>query len=60
VKYGVTSDFVLFFGHAGDGNLHPTVIFDDSDAQSRDRYRTFRLRAARCGPSVVENSTNNR
>lgn len=23
------------FGHAGDGNLHPTVIFDESDAESR-------------------------
>lgn len=23
------------FGHAGDGNLHPTVIFDDADADSR-------------------------
>ena len=23
------------FGHAGDGNLHPTVIFDDADPQSR-------------------------
>lgn len=23
------------FGHAGDGNLHPTVIFDDSDPASR-------------------------
>lgn len=23
------------FGHAGDGNLHPTVIFDDTDPSSR-------------------------
>ncbi len=23
------------FGHAGDGNLHPTVIFDDTDPDSR-------------------------
>lgn len=23
------------FGHAGDGNMHPTVIFDDADPQSR-------------------------
>jgi glycolate oxidase len=23
------------FGHAGDGNLHPTVIFDDADPESR-------------------------
>jgi glycolate oxidase len=23
------------FGHAGDGNLHPTVIFDDANPQSR-------------------------
>lgn len=27
------------FGHAGDGNLHPTVIFDDSDPQSRATAR---------------------
>ncbi|MEB3370552.1 FAD-linked oxidase C-terminal domain-containing protein [Saccharopolyspora sp. S2-29] len=24
------------FGHAGDGNLHPTIIYDDIDASSRD------------------------
>jgi len=24
------------FGHAGDGNLHPTVIYDKTDAASRD------------------------
>lgn len=23
------------FGHAGDGNLHPTIIFDDADPESR-------------------------
>ncbi|OZC49989.1 FAD-binding oxidoreductase [Rhodococcus sp. RS1C4] len=23
------------FGHAGDGNLHPTIIYDDADADSR-------------------------
>jgi glycolate oxidase len=23
------------FGHAGDGNMHPTIIFDDSDPASR-------------------------
>lgn len=27
------------FGHAGDGNLHPTVIFDDSDPSSRETAR---------------------
>ncbi len=24
------------FGHAGDGNMHPTIIFDDADPASRD------------------------
>ncbi|MFC9357506.1 FAD-binding oxidoreductase [Rhodococcus sp. NPDC057014] len=24
------------FGHAGDGNLHPTIIYDEHDATSRD------------------------
>jgi glycolate oxidase len=28
------------FGHAGDGNLHPTVIFDDTDASSRAAARS--------------------
>ncbi|MFD0857123.1 FAD-linked oxidase C-terminal domain-containing protein, partial [Actinomadura adrarensis] len=27
------------FGHAGDGNLHPTIIFDGSDPGSRRRAR---------------------
>ena len=28
------------FGHVGDGNLHPTLIFDDADPQSRASMRT--------------------
>jgi glycolate oxidase len=28
------------FGHAGDGNLHPTVIFDQRDEATRDAART--------------------
>ncbi|MCW2788982.1 MAG: FAD-linked oxidase [Aeromicrobium sp.] len=24
------------FGHAGDGNMHPTIIFDDADPRSRE------------------------
>ena len=28
------------FGHAGDGNLHPTFIFDDADPQSRSAVLT--------------------
>lgn len=27
------------FGHAGDGNMHPTIVFDGADAQSRDAAR---------------------
>jgi glycolate oxidase len=27
------------FGQAGDGNLHPTIVFDASDARSADRAR---------------------
>jgi D-lactate dehydrogenase (cytochrome)/glycolate oxidase len=30
------------FGHAGDGNLHPTIVFDSADASSRARaYAAF-------------------
>jgi FAD/FMN-containing dehydrogenase len=30
------------FGHAGDGNLHPTIVFDAQDKASADRaYRAF-------------------
>ena len=30
------------FGHAGDGNLHPTIVFDPADQQSRHRaYAAF-------------------
>jgi glycolate oxidase len=25
------------FGHAGDGNLHPTIVFEDADEASRER-----------------------
>ena len=25
------------FGHAADGNLHPTIVFDPSDETARDR-----------------------
>lgn len=28
------------FGHAGDGNFHPTVVFDDADADESRRART--------------------
>jgi glycolate oxidase len=28
------------FGHAGDGNMHPTVIFDDADPESRSAALT--------------------
>ncbi|WP_052068058.1 FAD-binding oxidoreductase [Rhodococcoides fascians] len=28
------------FGHAGDGNLHPTIIFDDRDAESRAKAQS--------------------
>lgn len=31
-RYGMV---IGVFGHAGDGNLHPTVIFDDADPDSR-------------------------
>jgi glycolate oxidase len=35
-RHGVT---VGTFGHAGDGNLHPTIVFDPSDAGSSRRAR---------------------
>jgi glycolate oxidase len=28
------------FGHAGDGNLHPTIVFDERDPQQTDRARS--------------------
>lgn len=31
-RYGLT---IGVFGHAGDGNLHPTIIFDNKDQASR-------------------------
>lgn len=31
---------IFTLGHAGDGNLHPTVVFDESDPQEFDRART--------------------
>jgi glycolate oxidase len=36
---GVAADEGLtigVFGHAGDGNMHPTIIFDDADPHSRE------------------------
>ena len=33
-RRGVT---IANFGHAGDGNLHPTIVFDPGDADSRRR-----------------------
>jgi glycolate oxidase len=35
-RFGVT---IGTFGHAGDGNLHPTIVFDAQDADSRTRAR---------------------
>ncbi|WP_072805823.1 FAD-binding oxidoreductase [Rhodococcoides yunnanense] len=32
-EHGLT---IGVFGHAGDGNLHPTIIYDESDAGSRE------------------------
>ncbi|MBW5484507.1 FAD-binding oxidoreductase [Streptomyces bambusae] len=31
---------IFTLGHAGDGNLHPTVVFDEADAREFDRART--------------------
>jgi glycolate oxidase len=28
---------IVIFGHAGDGNLHPNILFDKRDPQERDR-----------------------
>jgi glycolate oxidase len=33
-RHGVT---IGTFGHAADGNLHPTIVFDANDEQARDR-----------------------
>lgn len=30
---------VATFGHAGDGNMHPTIVFDQDDPGARDRAR---------------------
>ncbi|HEX5534907.1 MAG TPA: FAD-linked oxidase C-terminal domain-containing protein [Actinomycetales bacterium] len=30
---------VATFGHAGDGNMHPTIVFDQHDPAARDRAR---------------------
>jgi glycolate oxidase len=30
---------IATFGHAGDGNMHPTVVYDDSDASALARAR---------------------
>ena len=37
-KYGLT---VGTFGHAGDGNLHPTVLCDERDADEMSRAHAF-------------------
>lgn len=34
-----TTTTIGTFGHAGDGNLHPTIVFDASDEDSRMRAR---------------------
>lgn len=31
---------VATFGHAGDGNMHPTVVYDKQDADATRRART--------------------
>lgn len=37
------------FGHAGDGNLHPTIIFDAADAESSARaQQAFDAMVGRC------------
>lgn len=37
------------FGHAADGNLHPTIVFDPADPDAADRaYRAFDEMVTRC------------
>jgi glycolate oxidase len=38
IKYGLQCPNVF---HAGDGNLHPLILFDDSDADSVSRAEQF-------------------
>ncbi|NMO01408.1 hypothetical protein HH308_09290 [Gordonia sp. TBRC 11910] len=46
VRYGVR---IATFGHLGDGNLHPTIIFDAADAASRELARqAFDAMVGRC------------
>ncbi|WP_213573924.1 FAD-linked oxidase C-terminal domain-containing protein [Rhodococcus sp. USK13] len=41
--------FVGTFGHAADGNLHPTIVFDAADPDASDRaYRAFDEMVTRC------------
>ncbi|AWK70938.1 FAD-binding oxidoreductase [Rhodococcus oxybenzonivorans] len=41
--------FVGTFGHAADGNLHPTIVFDAADRDASDRaYRAFDEMVTRC------------
>jgi glycolate oxidase len=46
VKYGLRCPNVF---HAGDGNLHPLILFDDSDANSVERAEAF-------GADILEES----
>lgn len=45
------------FGHAGDGNLHPTLIFDDADPQSRAAvlaaFQEVTLKALELGGTIT-------
>lgn len=44
--------WVAIIGHAGDGNMHPTIIFDAHDPKQESRaYRTYR-RISRLGLSL--------
>jgi len=31
---------IVIFGHAGDGNLHPNILFDKRDAEERERVES--------------------
>lgn len=45
------------FGHAGDGNLHPTIIFDDADPASRqaaqDAFNAITATALELGGTIA-------
>jgi glycolate oxidase len=53
-KYGLACPNVF---HAGDGNLHPLVLFDDSDAESVARAEAFGAEileeCLRCGGTIT-------